>query len=121
MMKHGISCAGLLLAACQQGPDWRAKAMEAAETTIRSEIGDPAARFSQVQVTGDEAHGQTCGMVSATDAGGAYADARFIVYIDKGGGPWIDAHGRSPISADQFNFQWNADCVGEGWTGHNPS
>ena len=120
-MKHAILCAGLLLAACQQEPDWRAKAMEEAEATVRSEIGDPAARFSQVQVTGDGAHGQTCGMVSATDAGGAYTDARFIVYIDKGGGPWIDAHGRAPISSDQFNFQWNADCVGEGWTGHNPS
>ena len=120
-MKHGIFCAGLFLAACQQQPDWRAKAAEEAETTIRNEIGDPAARFSQVQVTGDEAHGQTCGMVSATDAGGAYTDVRFIVYIDKGGGPWIDGHGRAPISIDQFNFQWNADCVGEGWTGHNPS
>jgi hypothetical protein len=104
---------------CGKGPapDWKPKVVADAEAQIRATLGDPAAQFSQVQVTGDSSSGQTCGYVTANPPAAAKGGTgRFIVYIDKGAGPFIEqAVGISTISQPQFEFQWEHDCLDEGY------
>ena len=101
-------------AACQK-VDWRRTAIENAEQAIRAEAGYPQAVFSGVQVTGNESTGQVCGRVTAhNDSMLSGAPARFIFYIDGNGGPWVEGN-PGPHQAPNFDFNWNADCVGEGY------
>ena len=126
MNKRRLGVAGigglLALAACdgsggKDASDWRAKAIADAEAQIRSRLNDPAARFVRVQLTGDQASGQTCGHVTARPpAGAGGGTGRFIVYIDKSAGPFIEyTVGISTIAQPQFEFQWEHDCVDEGY------
>jgi hypothetical protein len=114
-MRRLVFCSVLLLAACQgktpPQKDWRAAAVESAEVKIRSDIADPHAQFSRVALTGDEAHGQTCGQVMASNG----QPGRFIVYID-GDGPFIEGVGPSPMDHDEFASHWYNDCVSEGYS-----
>jgi len=110
--------AGLLaLVACGKSVDWQPKAIADAENQIRVRLGDPAARFGRVQVTGNQATGQTCGFVTANPpASASGGTGRFIVYIDKAAGPFIEQSvGISTIAQAQFEFQWQNDCVNEGY------
>ena len=102
-------------AACQKG-DWRQTAIADAEQAIRVEAGDPQATFSAVQVTGDHSTGQVCGRVTArNDSLLTGVPARFIFYIDGNGGPWVEGN-PGPHHAPDFDFNWNADCVREGYS-----
>jgi hypothetical protein len=109
--------AALGCASCQKA-DWRQTAISNAERAARLEAGDPGAIFSAVQITGDQFTGQICGRVTARDntilSG---SPARFIFYIDGGGGnnPWIEGN-PGPHKAPDFGFNWNADCVAEGYS-----
>lgn len=84
---------------------------------MRARLGDPAAQFSKVQVTGDSRSGQTCGFVTATPAAAVSGGTgRFIVYIDKAAGPFFEySIGISSIPQAQFDFQWEHDCLNEGY------
>jgi hypothetical protein len=106
----------LALAACH-AQDWRAQAIAAAEDKIRIEVKDPNAEFSNVQLTGDQATGQSCGKVKVTNGRALFpSPKRFIVYIDNTAGPYIEGGlGSHPITDDDFSFQWHADCVAEGY------
>jgi hypothetical protein len=108
------------LIACDKAPepDWRIKVIADAEAKVRATLYDPAARFSQVQVTGDQSTGQTCGTVTANPpAAASGGTGRFIVYID--GNPPTPAIeyavGISTVSQEQFDFWWEHDCLGEGY------
>jgi hypothetical protein len=107
---------GSLAAACgpaEQPADWRTQQIAAAEAKIRTDVGDPAAQFTKVQVTGDDKTGQICGEVQP----GPNAPRRFIVYIDGTAGPWVDeGGGHVPIGRDAFETAWRNDCVGEGYS-----
>ena len=108
----------LALFACGKSDlDWQARVMADAENQIRARLGDPAATFAQVQVTGNQSAGQTCGFVTAKPAASANGGTgRFIVYIDKAAGPFIEnSVGISTISQEQFDFQWQHDCLDEGY------
>jgi hypothetical protein len=109
-------CGSLALAACGpagQAVDWRTLQIAAAEAKIRTDVGDPAAQFTKVQVTGDDKTGQICGDVQP----GPNAPRRFIVYIDGTAGPWVDqGGGHVPIGQDAFETAWQNDCVGEGFS-----
>jgi hypothetical protein len=107
-------CAGLF--ACGQPADWRAQAATDAEQQIRSDVNDPAAKFSYVQVTGDDSTGQTCGRVSAKLNTGGDESGRFIVYIDGSVSPYVEnSMGAHPMTHDQFEFAWQNDCLKEGY------
>jgi hypothetical protein len=120
---RSVVLAGCLvsLVACGKSspePDWRLKVIADAENKIRTRLGDPAAEFSRVQVTGDQTSGQTCGYVTAKPRAAANGGTgRFIVYIDGGPGyPPIEySVGISTVSQAQFDFWWDHDCVGEGY------
>jgi hypothetical protein len=107
------------LGGCDKGPapDWRTKVIADAEAQVRTTLNDPAARFSQVQVTGNQNTGQTCGYVTANPpAAASGGTGRFIVYIDGSAGPYIEySVGISTVSQEQFDFQWEHDCVDEGY------
>ena len=108
-----LLCGCVGLTACS-GRDWRANAIADAENLMRSEVNDPSAQFSKLQVTGDSSGGQTCGVVIAK-AGRRQVFARFIVYID-GAGPYLDkSMGAHPISQEKFDFAWENDCLKEGY------
>ena len=111
-------CAALGCGACQAA-DWRQTAIANAERDVRVEAGDPRATFSAVQVTGDQSTGQVCGRVTAhNNSILSGSPARFIFYIDGGGGnnPWVEGN-PGPHIAPDFDFNWNADCVHEGYSG----
>jgi hypothetical protein len=105
------------LFACGRPVDWQPKVIADAEDQIRSRLADPAARFTQVQVTGNSTTGQTCGFVTGNPpAAASGGTGRFIVYIDKSAGPFVEQSvGISTISQPQFEFQWEHDCVDEGY------
>jgi hypothetical protein len=112
------ACGCLALFACgKDDPDWRAKAVADAENQIRAKLGDPAAQFANVGVTGDRHTGQTCGFVTAKPAASADGGTgRFIVYIDKTAGPFIEySVGISTVSQEQFDFAWQHDCLDQGY------
>jgi hypothetical protein len=119
------ACAGIVLLgaglpalfACGDKPDWKPGVLADAEAQIRARLADPAAQFARVQVTGDQTSGQTCGFVTAhPPASASGGTGRFIVYIDKGAGPFIEQSvGISTISQPQFEFQWEHDCLDEGY------
>ena len=110
-----LLCGCSALVACN-GQDWRAEAIADAEDKVRSEMDDPSAQFSKLQVTGDSSTGQTCGVVLAKIGGGREDFARFIVYIDETAGPYIDkSMGAHPISQEKFDFAWQNDCLKEGY------
>jgi hypothetical protein len=113
-MRRLLMLCGLLgLAACTGG-DWRAEAIANAEDKMRTEVNDPTATFKRVQLTGDSSSGQTCGVVRAR-VGTGWKNVRFIVYID-GAGPFVEAGlGRKPMSKEDFDFQWQYDCLKEGY------
>ena len=118
IMLLGLSL--LALSACgDEGdkPDWRLKVIADAEAEIRSRLGDPAARFTRVQVTGDQTTGQTCGYVTAKPpASVSGGTGRFIVYVSHDAGPFIEySVGISTITQAQFDFQWLHDCLDEGY------
>jgi hypothetical protein len=106
----------LALVGCQPR-DWRAQQIAAAEDKIRALVKDPKAEFSHVQLTGDEATGQSCGRVRVTNGSATYATPmRFIVYIDNTAGPFIEGGlGGESMSEDEFASYWEADCVREGY------
>lgn len=101
------------LGAC--GPqDWRARRVGWAEGVIRGEVRDFGATFSHVQVTGDQKTGQVCGYVKPKSG----LPVRFVVYIDGTSDPYVEGgEGKVVMEQDRFNFAWNYDCVGEGYTG----
>ena len=107
----------LLLFGCGGDADWQSKVIADAEAQIRAKLGDPAARFARVQVTGDRTSGQSCGFVTANPrASASGGSGRFIVYIDNAAGPFIEySVGISTISQPQFEFQWEHDCLDEGY------
>ena len=110
-----LLAASIGLTACG-ARDWRAAAIADAEEKVRSEIGDSAAQFSRLQVTGDSSTGQTCGVVIAKTGAGLEQFARFIVYIDGTAGPYLDkSMGTHPISQEKFDFAWENDCLKEGY------
>jgi hypothetical protein len=91
--------------------DWRQAGIREAEQRMRAELGDPGAKFSEEQLTGDQRSGQTCGRV-ITSAG---ASERFIVYIDTPE-PYIEGGlGRKALSQEQFDGDWESDCLHEGY------
>ena len=97
------------------GGDWRAEAIADAESKVRSEVDDPIAQFSKLQVTGDSSTGQTCGVV-IVKTGGHEELARFIVYIDGTAGPYLDkTMGTHPMSQEKFDTAWQNDCLNEGY------
>jgi hypothetical protein len=106
----------LPLVACQ-GVDWKPLALREGEEQIRHMISDPAATFSEVQVVGDRQTGQICGHVLGRGVSAGFGQpARFIVYIDRTAGPWIEGwHGREAISGEDFDEAWQHDCLDEGW------
>ena len=111
-------CLCASLAGCKPR-DWRADAIADAERQIREEVADPDAAFSRVQLTGDSASGQICGVVEAKPAaGGDRKTGRFIVYVDKTAGPFVEsAMGRQPLSREDFDLAWENDCLNEGYHG----
>jgi len=114
-LKGLLICAAAALAGCQ-GQDWRAQATAKAEDQMRQVLSDPAAQFSRVQVTGDNATGQTCGFVSAKGGDGLSHVARFIDYIDQSAGPYVEGGlGKAPLSQSDFDRAWQGDCVSEGY------
>lgn len=105
---------GALLSACTGSGDWRADAIASAESKMRGLINDPSATFSHVQLTGDSATGQTCGVIIAKI--GIYTkEARFIVYIDNTAGPFVEPGMGQPMSQADFDWLWKSDCVNEGY------
>ena len=109
-----LSCAALF--ACGRSGDWRAGAIADSENQIRSDVGDTAAKFSDVQVTGNDSTGQTCGFVSARLSTGGDQSGRFIVYIDGTAGPYVENNmGSHAMSHEQFEFAWENDCLREGY------
>jgi hypothetical protein len=80
---------------------------------MRSLVNDQAATFSHVDLTGDSATGQTCGIVTSK-IGIFTKEARFIVYID-GAGPYVEPG--LGLSMSQADFDWarKNDCVNEGY------
>ncbi|RAZ90420.1 hypothetical protein DPM33_12905 [Mesorhizobium hawassense] len=107
---------GVLLSACTgSSGDWRAEAIASAEAKMRGLINDPAVTFAHVDLTGDSATGQTCGVIIAKI--GIYTkEARFIVYID-GAGPYVEPGLGSSMSQADFDWAWKNDCVNEGYKG----
>jgi hypothetical protein len=102
------------LAGCNAG-DWRKDAIDAAEAKMRTELGDPSAAFSRLQVTGNSSTGQTCGYVEARSGPSANETGRFIVYID-GAGPFVENDmGRKAMTQDRFDFAWKYDFIKEGY------
>src|SRR4051812_38685719 len=92
-IQPALLSAGLLaLVACDKDqPDWRPQAIADAEAQVRSRLGDPAAQFTKVQMTGDRTTGQTCGTVTAKPAASVGGGTgRFIVYIDNAAHPYIE-------------------------------
>ena len=116
-MKIFILLVALGLVSCGKKPDWRAQAIAQAETQMRSEVGDPNAQFSRVQITGDDKTGQTCGYILISPRSGASGESdRFIVYIDQTSGPFVEGDkGQHPISQQNFDGAWRSDCVSEGY------
>lgn len=113
-----LACGCLALVACdKEDPQWRAKVIADAENQIRARLGDPAAQFERVQVTGNQSTGQTCGFVTAQPAASAEGGTgRFIVYIDKTAGPFIEySVGIATIPQERFDFAWEHDCIDEGY------
>lgn len=109
-----LLCGLAVLAACT-AKDWRAEAIANAEDAMRTQVSDPAAAFTHVQITGDSSSGQTCGFVTAK-VGTLKKGARFIVYIDGTAGPFVEAGmGRQPMSKDDFDWAWQNDCLKEGY------
>ncbi|HZV09926.1 MAG TPA: hypothetical protein VFF94_09210 [Novosphingobium sp.] len=116
-MRRLALLAALPLLACQPATDWRQAAALDGEQQIRADIEDPAASFSQVQVVGDASTGQICGKVLGRSVSAGFGTpARFIVYIDRTAGPWIEEqHGHSIVTGQRFEFAWQHDCIDEGW------
>lgn len=116
MLETGfLLCVCINLLGCSK-EDWRAQAIADAEEKVRAEVNDPSAQFSKLQVTGDNATGQTCGVVMAKTSNGLVQFARFIVYIDGTAGPYVEKGiGMHPISSDKFDFAWQNDCIKEGY------
>ena len=109
-----LALAVVALASCQRG-DWQAEAIAAAEDEMRADVKDPSAQFSRVQVTGDDATGQTCGSITAK-AGGRQKRGRFIVYIDGTAGPFVQSGlGSQFMSPEDFAWAWQNDCLNEGY------
>ncbi len=113
----GIVILGYIQLSACNGHDWRESVIAQAEDKIRQDISDPAAQFSRVQVTGDAQTGQTCGYTTASvGAFGVQHTLRFIVYIDATAGPFVEVGaGRHPISQEDFERDWQSDCVNEGY------
>lgn len=101
------------VAGCSAGRlgDWRQAGIKGAEQRMRATLGDPGAKFSEEQLTGDQRTGQTCGRV-VTSAG---ASGRFIVYIDTPE-PYLESGlGERAVSQEDFDQAWENDCLHEGY------
>ena len=107
---------GALLSACTGSGDWRGDAIAAAEAKMCDLINDPAATFSHVDLTGDSATGQTCGVI-IVKVGIYTKEARFIVYIDNTAGPFVEPGLGQTMSQADFDWAWQNDCVNEGYKG----
>lgn len=105
------------LAGCSNG-DWRAQAINHAESIVRQQLNDPSLTFAHVQVTGDSNTGQTCGHYERPDPGAGIDDTRFIVFIDGGGGqnPYIDDPSAPfPKNKSDFALNWRTQCLDLGY------
>lgn len=112
MRLFSIFAAALLVSCSASG--WKAVAAADGERQVREDLGDAAATFSNVQVVGDSTTGQVCGFVSEGNV--SETPARFVFYIDRTAGPWIEGQrGRDKVSDARFDFAWQQDCIGEGW------
>ena len=98
--------------------DWRAKAMNDAETLVRQQLNEPSLKFAHVQVTGDSSTGQACGYYERLDPRGGIDDTRFIVFIDGAGGqnPYIDDPSAPyPRNKSDFALNWRTQCLDLGY------
>ena len=105
------------LAGC--GGDWRAKAVDDAETLVRQQRNDPSLQFAHVQVTGNSRTGQTCGYYKKPNASDGNTGTRSIVFIDGAGGqnPYIhDPSAPYPENKDDFTLNWRTQCLDLGYT-----
>jgi len=110
-----VLCA--LLSACSgSSGDWRADAIASAEAKMRGLINSPEVTFSHVDLTGNSATGQTCGVI-ISKVGIFTKEARFIVYIDNTAGPFVEPGLGSSMSQADFDWAWKNDCVNEGYKG----
>ena len=91
--------------------DWRQAGIREAEQRMRTELGDPGAKFIEEQLTGDQRTGQTCGRV-ITSAG---ASERFIVYIDDRDSLIDGGLSRKTLSQADFEDAWQRDCLRRGY------
>jgi len=90
---------------------WRQSGIVAAEQRLRGELGDPGAKFTEEQLTGDKISGQTCGRVETSSG----TSERFIVYIDDRE-PLVDGGlNRKTLSQADFEDAWQRDCVRQGY------
>ena len=90
---------------------WRQGGILAAEQRMRAELGDPHAKFTEEQLTGDKTNGQTCGRVETSSG----TSERFIVYIDDRE-PLIDGGlSRRELSQADFEDAWSRDCLRQGY------
>lgn len=90
---------------------WRDDKVLAAEREMRAELGDPRAKFTEDQFTGDQTNGQTCGRIETSSRG----SERFIVYIGARA-PLIDGGlGGGDLSQADFDDAWRSDCLRKGY------
>ena len=90
---------------------WRQSGIVDAEQRMRAELGDPGAKFTEEQLTGDKTNGQTCGRVETSSG----TSERFIVYIDDRE-PLIDGGlNRKELSQADFEDAWQRDCLRRGY------
>jgi hypothetical protein len=118
MMRPLMLVALIGLTGCHS--DWRARAVEDAESIVREQVKDPSAQFTRVQFTGDAQTGQTCGYVVRKTADGGEVSTRFIVFIDGGAGqnPFMDDPSMPyPTNKDDFDLNWHDQCVSLGYNG----
>ena len=90
---------------------WRQSGIVVAEQRMRAELGDPGAKFTEEQLTGDKDTGQTCGRVETSSG----TSERFIVYVDDRE-PLIDGGlNRKVLSQADFEDAWRDACLRQGY------
>lgn len=90
---------------------WREDSMLAAEQRMRAELGDPGAKITEEQLTGDRTSGQTCGRVETSSG----MSERFIVYIDAREPLFDGGLGQEVRSRADFEDVWRFDCLRQGY------
>ena len=119
MLRTGLIFALMSLSSCGSPTptvDWRAAATQAATDAIGSDLGNIDPKYFDVRFVGDDKSGQTCGKVMGKGVSVMGLPARFIVYIDKTAGPYVEGQrGLHTVDDERFDYLWQMDCVNEGW------